>query len=292
MASKFASPYNLLFFAVLIMCYADSSNSFPSPQKFLMGMNGTRKGDRANGLIELKKYLQHFGYMDVMHQNDDFFDETLESAIKEYQNYYNLNTTGFLDEETVVLLSTPRCGVPDQMMTSFSEHIDHRSNMSARYKLVRRWPTNMRNLNYSYMDDFSLFQSIEISKALEKWAAVSPFTFRYTGLSNARVLIGLRRLEHGDGHPFDGPGGVLGHAFYPKRGELHFDEDENWVTYKDPGPDEVDVQSVALHELGHILGLGHSYDKNAVMFAYFAYGMTKRYLAQDDIDGIRALYPS
>ncbi|KZV56464.1 metalloendoprotein 1-like [Dorcoceras hygrometricum] len=295
-ASKVAPPYNLLFFAVLIICYADSSNSLSSPLKFLKGLNGIQKGDRANGLIGLMKYLQHFGYMDArgnsMHRNDDFFDETLESAIKEYQNYYNLNTTGFLDEETMVLLSRPRCGVPDHMMTSVSEHIDHRSNMSARYTFIGRWPTNMRNLNYSYMDAFNIFESMEISKALAKWAAVSPFTFSYAGLSKAHVLIGLKRLEHGDGHPFDGLGGVLAHAFYPPGGELHFDEDENWVTSKEPGPYGVDVQSVALHELGHILGLGHSYDQNAVMFAYFGYGMTKRHLTQDDIDGIRALYPS
>jgi hypothetical protein len=50
-----------------------------------------------------------------------------------------------------------------------------------------------------------------------------------------------------------------------------------------------DLESVILHENGHVAGLGHSSDTSAVMYAY--YSGLRRSLHQDDIDGISFLYP-
>ena len=42
--------------------------------------------------------------------------------------------------------------------------------------------------------------------------------------------------------------------------------------------------------MGHILGLGHSEDSDAVMAPYYNGNKENLTLAQDDINGIKALY--
>ena len=50
-----------------------------------------------------------------------------------------------------------------------------------------------------------------------------------------------------------------------------------------------DFETVALHEIGHLLGLGHRKDRVAIIFASIAPGVTKG-LHGDDIRGIKVLY--
>ena len=50
------------------------------------------------------------------------------------------------------------------------------------------------------------------------------------------------------------------------------------------------VALVLAHEIGHLLGLAHSQDLNALMY-YNAGAKTTLSLAQDDIDGVSYLYP-
>ena len=70
----------------------------------------------------------------------------------------------------------------------------------------------------------------------------------------------------------------------PIAGDLHLDADEPWRSGAN-----VDLYSVALHEAGHALGLGHSDRPGAVMYPYYKLSTG---LTDDDIAGIRALYGS
>ncbi len=65
--------------------------------------------------------------------------------------------------------------------------------------------------------------------------------------------------------------------------------------YSDSEPDgcnrESHIESVAVHEVGHLLGLGHTPVSNATMFATTAQCSNNgESLAQDDIDGINCIY--
>ena len=52
-----------------------------------------------------------------------------------------------------------------------------------------------------------------------------------------------------------------------------------------------DIESVALHELGHLLGLDHSTVPGTVMWPTITSNFTLRSLQPDDLAGIRSLYP-
>lgn len=70
------------------------------------------------------------------------------------------------------------------------------------------------------------------------------------------------------------------------------DTEFNGVVYRfatDGSPGAYDVQQIATHEIGHLLGLGHSEDPGAVMFARSgAAALDKRVLAPDDVAGVLA----
>ncbi len=136
----------------------------------------------------------------------------------------------------------------------------------------------------------------EIQRALAEWARVAAVSFTPAASAGSartvNVLFGSG--YHGDPYPFDGPGGVLAHTFYPSppnpesiAGDMHFDDDEEWVTGADTTARSVDAYSVALHELGHALGLGHSDVPGSVMYPYYRRATT---LTQTDITAILGLY--
>ena len=58
----------------------------------------------------------------------------------------------------------------------------------------------------------------------------------------------------------------------------------------DGRPGTLDLRSILVHELGHALGLGHSNDPRATMFATGS-GLRWRSLEKDDADGVCTLYP-
>jgi hypothetical protein len=66
------------------------------------------------------------------------------------------------------------------------------------------------------------------------------------------------------------------------------DAHHTFTTAAAPGPGEIRLQTVLLHEIGHFYGLWHSTDQSAVMAA--SYDVSLDALTQDDIDGACFLY--
>ncbi|MEX1229803.1 MAG: matrixin family metalloprotease [Planctomycetaceae bacterium] len=145
-----------------------------------------------------------------------------------------------------------------------------------------------------------------IDWALDTWAAVSGFT-NLGVVADGGVDAGA---PAGSGGALGdirvaaweiATSGVLAHAFQPGTevifgpggtiaGDLHFDIARTWVD--DPtdttADSDFDIYTVALHEIGHSLGLGHTGVAGSVMEAVYA--GARRTLGADDIAGIVSIY--
>ena len=162
-----------------------------------------------------------------------------------------------------------------------------------------------------------------VNQALNIWASVSAFT-NLGKVADAGADLGAP--EASTGHVGDirvaayelQTTDLLAHAFRPQHeglvatdtgetlgGDIHFDVDPSMRVWTDDAFDsnapgdlvpngiggmvpDYDFLTVALHEVGHALGLGHSNNPAAVMYPQYTGG--KRTLHMDDIAGIRMIY--
>ncbi|XP_006495379.2 metalloendoproteinase 3-MMP-like [Citrus sinensis] len=292
-------------YSVLAHSHAEKKSS---PFKFIEHLKGCHKGDKIKGIHELKMYMEKFGYLNYdnyknqsKHANDDDFDELLESAIKTYQLNYHLKSTGILDANTVAKMAIPRCGVADivngttQMRSGKKrQQHNHHFRTVSHYSFFRgspRWPASKFSLTYAFRPGTRSDAITPVARAFQTWAANTQFKFsKIEDFANADIKISFESGDHGDGNPFDGrggPEGIIAHAFAPTNGRFHYDADEPWAVGAVQGA--FDLETVALHEIGHLLGLHHSSVEGAIMYPSIAAGV-KKGLHGDDIQGIRDLY--
>ncbi|XP_062290916.1 stromelysin-3-like [Scomber scombrus] len=197
----------------------------------------------------------------------------------------------------------PRCGVPDypsltQVNLSYLNLKRKKKGALSRQQRMKRfalfggrWEKN--HLTYKIERFPWQMSEDKVRRILQEgfavWSAVTPLRFSEVNNEKADILIDFNRYWHGDDLPFDGPGGILAHAYFPRthrQGEVHFDYDEDWTVGNDVG---TDLLQVAAHEFGHVLGLQHSLEPEAVMSPFYSSSYPLR-LSEDDKRGIQYLY--
>uniref|UniRef100_A0A914C5C2 Peptidase metallopeptidase domain-containing protein n=1 Tax=Acrobeloides nanus TaxID=290746 RepID=A0A914C5C2_9BILA len=157
-----------------------------------------------------------------------------------------------------------------------------------------KWPYQtltwqLRNDHITDADRFIIRHTLH--RAFNLWASASSLMFIELPVGHQwkpDITVAFLKGKHGDNLPFDGPEGIVAHAFYPAVGVLHFDADENWTLNRFEG---INLYQAAVHEIGHLLGLEHSTDTRAVMFPKNRKFDLEYNLADDDIRAIRKLYP-
>lgn len=145
-------------------------------------------------------------------------------------------------------------------------------------------------------------EEVAVASAFTTWNAVNTrFQFVNGGAGTATTTTQNNVNDIYWVASIDGAGGIIGrnYNYYSvntgtiTESDVEFDESETWST--SPGSGQQDVQTVALHEIGHTAhqtDYYHADDDDKVMYGYSATGTTKRSLWSYDQDGINAMYMS
>ncbi len=236
-------------------------------------------------------YLSFFGYVGVhLLKNLDMAD--LKSAARAFQRWFGLKQDGIIGPKTVRAMQCPRCGCPDLLDSDKKEHVEYLQMQERVAEQRERWTkTELTYAITGYVGGLSkTFQADCIAAAFSSWTNLIDLEIRRCSrlkFKEADIVI-----THGKGkeHGFDGQGGTLAWAYLPngnKQLMMRFDLAETWV--KSPKDRGIHFQTVAAHEIGHLLGLKHSKVRGALMAPYYNPFVGKPQ-AKDDITRVQSLY--
>lgn len=220
--------------------------------------------------------------------------EEFKAAVKKMQRFAGYEENGDIsDPKTLALVKRKRCGLADFGPSDIAKRKRRWAHQGTTWKknlLTYRLENHTPDIAKEDIDK-------TIAKAIDMWSNASGLSIKREDDPKATPDIKLSFVQgfHGDTRPADGPGGELAHAFFPLGGEgeedlagdVHFDNEDKFAINGGVG---VDLLWLAVHELGHSLGLDHTYHPSSVMFAYYPGYFEKLKLDSDDVAGIQALY--
>ncbi|XP_055878666.1 matrix metalloproteinase-21-like [Biomphalaria glabrata] len=137
-------------------------------------------------------------------------------------------------------------------------------------------------------------QRATIDLAFRMWSEVIPLRFTEdtsSDIHNVDIEIAFGKGSHQNcEHDFDGNGGEIAHSW--NAGNMHFDDEENFKSIRSYSHDGIYLLRVAVHEIGHVLGLSHTNKSHSIMYAiYHAEELTPEFeLARDDRHEIQNIY--
>ena len=129
-----------------------------------------------------------------------------------------------------------------------------------------------------------------IEAALKVWSDVADITFTETSRSGQRDSLDFNFTR------IDGRGGTLAQAYFPDdvnrsrvAGDVQFDTSESWEVGGRQSR-AFDLMLVAVHEIGHALGLDHDHHHDSVLRASVSPREQFERLSASDVDAILELY--
>ncbi|XP_072400452.1 matrilysin-like [Diabrotica undecimpunctata] len=151
---------------------------------------------------------------------------SVDVALVEFQERYNLPVTGTLNNDTMNLMNKPRCSVGDN-----------------NYAIHSKW--NKTKLSWYFPQAISNPSYINLAaEAFARWEKISNLKFKRVIIPSSKPDITITVVPNNHNFrascqgtskcsfTFDGPGKVLAHAYYPSANgectEIHLDANERW----------------------------------------------------------------
>merc|ERR1712088_739483 len=203
-------------------------------------------------------YLAKFGYIKASTSGKTAALQSLDSAIANFQAFAGLEQTGELDEETVKMMHTPRCGVKDFLEEDEdTPSPNHRMRLrnsrrrGKRYALQgSRWKVKDLTYRVSKYPVKSRLTRREVDdtmrRAFDIWEKETDLKFTRKNSGKVHIEIRFEKRSHGD--------------------DAHFDDEEDWTVNTHRG---TSLLMTASHELGHSLGLSHSNVRSSLMAPFY-----------------------
>jgi len=277
-------------------------------------------GSRGPEVQAVHEYLTAFGYYpneDLQRQyalwqpivgdapeDPAVYDQNTVLALTSYQRLSGLQQTGIVDEATRALMVMPRCGVPDGLMLPHAGDDLVEKFTPFFYNPADKWPQQTLIWTVVVLDGQDLTATgwttaaeartaliNETQAAINQWSAAilpdpnQPSNLKFSFQPNAAQADMTVRLA-------SIPQGVQAQSFFANE-SIHFHnldlyQFRRWSTTLNTPAGAQDVQTTLLHELGHVLGLGHSSTAGASMQP--GSPPNDRTLSLDDKVAVSALY--